>query len=41
MLKMMIEPGTPASVRMRAAKAIMNHATRAIEIEDVEARVSA
>ena len=41
LLKMMIEPGTPASVRVRAAEAIFNHAGKAIEIEDVEARVSA
>jgi transposase-like protein len=41
LLKMMIEPGTPPSVRVRAAEAIFNHAAKAIEIEDVEARVSA
>ena len=37
----MIDPGTPASVRVRAAECVMNHATKAIEIEDIEARVSA
>ncbi|MGA7412226.1 MAG: hypothetical protein WBW33_17245 [Bryobacteraceae bacterium] len=40
LLKTMIEPGTPASVRVRAAEAIFNHAFKAIEIEDIEARVS-
>jgi transposase-like protein len=41
LLKTMIEPGTPASVRVRAAEAIFNHAAKAIEIEDIEARVTA
>lgn len=41
LLKTMIDPNTPASVRVRAAEAIFNHAARAIEIEDIEARVTA
>ena len=41
LLKTMIDPGTPASVRVRAAEAILNHAAKAIEIEDIEARVAA
>src|SRR5450756_766707 len=40
LLKTMIDPNTPASVRVRAAECIMNHATKAIEIEDIEARVA-
>ena len=40
LLKTMIDPTTPASVRVRAAEAIFNHAAKAIEIEDIEARVS-
>jgi hypothetical protein len=36
----MIDPATPASVRVRAAEAIFNHAAKAIEIEDIEARVA-
>jgi len=40
LLKTMIEPGTPAAVRIRAAEAIFNHAAKAIEIEDIEARVT-
>jgi hypothetical protein len=40
LLKTMIDPSTPASVRVRAAEAIFNHAARAIEIEDIEAQVS-
>jgi hypothetical protein len=41
MLKLMLDPSTPASVRVRAAEAIMNHSSKAIEIEDIEARVAA
>src|SRR5258708_29666891 len=40
LLKTMIDPGTPASVRVRAAEAIFNHAAKAIEIEDIGARVA-
>lgn len=38
--KVMVDPGTPASVRVRAAECVMNHSSKAIEIEDVEARVA-
>jgi hypothetical protein len=41
LLKTMIDPGTPASVKVRAAEAIFNHAAKSIEIEDIEARVAA
>ena len=37
---LMLDPNTPASVRIRAAECIMNHSSKAIEIEDVEARVA-
>jgi len=37
----MIDPNTPASVRVRAAECVMNHATKATDIEDIEARVAA
>jgi transposase-like protein len=40
LLKTMIDPATPASVRVRAAEAIFNHAAKAIEIEDIEVRVT-
>jgi hypothetical protein len=40
LLKTMIDPNTPASVRVRAAECVMNHAIKAIEIEDIEARVT-
>jgi hypothetical protein len=41
LLKTLIDPNTPASVRVRAAEAIFNHSAKAIEIEDIEARVTA
>ena len=41
LLKLLIDQNTPASVRARVAEAIFNHAAKAIEIEDIEARVSA
>ena len=41
LLKTLIDPATPASVKVRAAEAIFNHAAKAIEIEDIEARVMA
>ena len=40
LIKIMVDPGAPASVRLRAADSIFNHSARAIEIEDIEARVS-
>ena len=39
LLKVMLEQGTPASARIRAAECIMNHSAKAIEIEDIQARV--
>jgi transposase-like protein len=41
LLKIMIDPAAPASVRVRAADSIFNHAAKAIEIEEIEARVAA
>ena len=40
MLKLMVDSTAPASVRLRAAECVLNHAARAIEIEDIEARVA-
>ena len=34
------DQAAPASTRVRAAECIINHAAKAIEIEDIEARVS-
>ena len=40
LLKVMIDPNSPASTRVRAADSILDHAAKAIEIEDIEVRVS-
>ena len=40
LLKVMLDPSMPASTRVRAAECVLAHAAKAIEIEDVEARVS-
>jgi hypothetical protein len=39
--KIMVDPNAPASTRVRAADSILDHTTKAIEIEDIEARVAA
>jgi hypothetical protein len=41
LIKLLLDPNTPASVRARVADSIFDHAAKAIEIEDIEARVSA
>jgi hypothetical protein len=40
LMKLMLDANTPASTRVRAAEIVVNHAGKAIEIEDIEARVS-
>ena len=40
LLKVMLDQGTPASVKVRAAECVMNHSSKAIEIEDIETRVA-
>src|SRR5882672_6649753 len=39
--KVMVDPNTPASTKVRAADSILDHAAKAIEIEDIEARLAA
>src|SRR3954464_14522224 len=41
LLKVMVDPNSPASTRVRAADSVLKHAAKAIEIEDIEVRVSA
>jgi hypothetical protein len=41
LLKVMVDPSTPASTRVRAADSVLDHSAKAIEIEDIEARVAA
>jgi transposase-like protein len=40
LLKAMIDPGAPASVRVRAAESILSHAGKAIELEDLDSRIA-
>jgi len=41
LLEIVVDGDTPPSVRVRAAEAILNHSLKAIEIEDIDARVAA
>ena len=36
----MVDPNTPPATKVRAADSILNHTIKAIEIEDIEARVT-
>ena len=36
-----LDTGTPASTKVRAAESVLAHAAKAIEIEEIEARVAA
>jgi transposase-like protein len=39
--KAMLDPGTPAGTKVRAAHSILEHTAKAIELEDLEARLTA
>jgi hypothetical protein len=41
LLKIMVDTNAPPSTRVRAADSVLDHATKAVEIEDVEVRVAA
>ena|SRR5580698_299916 len=41
LLKLMVDQNVPASTRARCADSVLGHTVKAIEIEDVEARVAA
>jgi hypothetical protein len=41
LLKIMVDPNSPASTRVRAADSVLDHAKHATEIEDIDVRVSA
>jgi hypothetical protein len=40
LLKVMVDPATPASTKVRAADSALNPTAKAIELDDIEARVS-
>jgi len=39
LLKVMVDLATPPSTRVRAAEAVLSHAAKAIEIDDIDARL--
>jgi hypothetical protein len=41
LLKVMVDPNTPASTKVRAADSVLDHSAKSIEIEDIEVRVAA
>jgi hypothetical protein len=41
LLKIMVDPSTPAATRVRAADRVLDHAKDALENEDIEVRVAA
>jgi len=40
LLKVMVDPATPPSTKVRAADSVLAHSAKAIELEDIEARVA-
>ena len=40
LLKLMMDPATPPSTRARCSESVISFASKAIELEDIEARVS-
>jgi hypothetical protein len=40
LLKVMVDPSTPASTKVRAADSVLDHSAKAMELEDIEARVA-
>jgi hypothetical protein len=40
LLKVMLDPATPASTKVRAAECVLAHAAKAIEIEEIDARLT-
>ncbi len=40
LLKIMIDPNSPPSCRLRAADSVLSHAAKAIELEDIDVRVT-
>ena len=41
LLKVMVDPGTPASTKLRAADSVLAHTIKAMETDDIEVRVTA
>jgi hypothetical protein len=41
LLKVMVDPATPPATKVRAADSVLGHSAKAIELEEIEARVAA
>jgi hypothetical protein len=39
--KVLVDPNTPASTKVRAVDSVLNHAAKAMELEDIAVRVAA
>jgi hypothetical protein len=40
LLRVMVDPDTPASTKVRAADSVLDHSAKSIEMEDIDVRVS-
>jgi hypothetical protein len=40
LLKVMVDPATPPATKVRAADSVLGHSARAIEIEDIDVRLT-
>ena len=40
LLKVLVDPNTPASVKVRAADSVLDHSAKSIELEDIDARLA-
>lgn len=40
LIKVMVDPATPASAKVRAANCVLDHTAKAIELEDIEGRLA-
>jgi hypothetical protein len=40
LLKVMMDPATPASTKVRAAESVLNHCEKALELQEIEARIA-
>ena len=40
LLRVMVDPNTPASTKVRAADSVLEHSAKSIELEDIDARVA-
>ncbi len=40
LLKVMVDPATPPATKVKAVDSVLDHAAKAIEIEDIEARLT-